>query len=63
VVKEIVAEGSPEHFPADAESFFSHGGLSQEMQRRFSHHIQIFRRMLRPRPARVFPKTYVQKPV
>jgi hypothetical protein len=63
VVKEIVAEGSPEHFPPDTESFFNHGGLSQEMQGRFSHHIQIFRRMVRPRPAPVFPKTYVQKPV
>jgi hypothetical protein len=28
VIKEIVAEGGPEHFPADAESLFSHGGLS-----------------------------------
>jgi hypothetical protein len=62
-IKEIVAKGSPEHFPADAESFFSHGGLSREMQSRFSHHIQIFRRMVRPRPAPVFPKTYVRKPV
>jgi hypothetical protein len=62
-VKEIVAEGSPEHFPADAESFFSYGGLSQQVQSRFSHHIQIFRRMVCPRPAPVFPKTHVQKPV
>jgi hypothetical protein len=38
------AEGSPDHFPLDAESFFSRGGLSQEMLRRFSHHIQIFQR-------------------
>jgi hypothetical protein len=39
VVKEIVAEGDPEHFPPNAESFFNHSGLSQEMQCRFSHHI------------------------
>jgi hypothetical protein len=30
VVKEIVAEGNPEHFSPDVESFFRHGGFSQE---------------------------------
>jgi hypothetical protein len=28
VVKEIVAEGGPEHFPPGAESFFRHSGFS-----------------------------------
>jgi hypothetical protein len=51
VVKEIVAEGGSEHFPLDAESFFGYSGLSQEVQSRFSHHIQIFRRVVCPGPA------------
>jgi hypothetical protein len=63
VVKKIVAEGSPEHFPLDAESFLRHGGLSQEVQGCLPHHIQIFRRMVRPCPTRVFPKTHIQKPM
>jgi hypothetical protein len=29
MVKEIIAEGSPEHFPLSAESFFACGNLSQ----------------------------------
>jgi hypothetical protein len=48
VIKEIVAESSPEHFPLSAESFFGHGGFSQEAQSRFSQHIEIFRGVVRP---------------
>jgi hypothetical protein len=63
MVKEIVAEGSPEHFSLSAESFFGYGGFSQKVQSRFSQYIEIFRGMVRPCPARVFPKTHVQKPM
>jgi hypothetical protein len=30
------------------------------VRRRFSHHTQIFRSIVRPCPAPVFPKTYVK---
>jgi hypothetical protein len=56
VVKEIVAESSPEHFPSSAEPFFGHGGFSQEVQSRFSQYIEIFRGTVRSCPARVFPQ-------
>jgi hypothetical protein len=36
MVKKIVVEGSPEHFPLDAETFFGYDGFSQEVQSRFS---------------------------
>jgi hypothetical protein len=60
VVKKIVAESSPEHFSLSAESFFGYDGFSQEVQSRFSQHIEIFRGVVRLYPARVFPKTHIQ---
>jgi hypothetical protein len=62
VIKEIIAKSSPEHFPSSAEPFFGHGGFLREARSRFSQYIEIFRGTVRPCPARVFPKTHVQKP-